>query len=368
MDNARLITKRDYRLVAIWAVAVLLAYAIICAYGVRKLTEYKAETNRNREALLKSAIIEPGHATDDATVPPGGRPVDVTVGVLVNEISNFQLREASWSADFDLWFRWTGEDVNPGEGYRIMNGAVETVERTVAESLGDQHYERYRVRARLRKVFDPARFPFASEALGIQVENRGVGTRAVRYVADDRWSRVDKTALPPALRLIKTVAGIRTEEGLSEGEGLGTQGQPGRVKREVVFAMLVEPIVGARYFMMFQALFASVAVTLLVFFIKPVHVDPRFGLGVGGFFAAVGSNIAISAALPSVDRVTLVNMINGVGLATIFLTLVESTISLYIFDTMGRERLSRFLDYVSLAAILVGYVVVNVALPLAARM
>ena len=61
-------------------------------------------------------------------------------------------------------------------------------------------------------------------------------------------------------------------------------------------------------------------------------------------------------------------MVDGVGLATILLTLVQSTISLYLFDTMGRERLSRFFDHVSFTVILIGYVVLNIALPMAARM
>jgi hypothetical protein len=53
---------------------------------------------------------------------------------------------------------------------------------------------------------------------------------------------------------------------------------------------------------MFQALFASVAIALIVFFIKPIHVDPRFGLGVGAFFAAVGNNIFVGSMLPPAHR------------------------------------------------------------------
>ncbi len=87
----------------------------------------------------------------------------------------------------------------------------------------------------------------------------------------------------------------------------------------------------------------------------------------GGFFASVGNNIFVASILPHADRLTLADMINTVSLFTIFLILVQSVISLYIFDTMGRERLSRFFDRVSFAVFLIGYVAVNLALPLAAR-
>jgi hypothetical protein len=64
---------------------------------------------------------------------------------------------------------------------------------------------------------------------------------------------------------------------------------------------------------------------------------------------------------------SLTGMVNAIGLATIFLTLVQSTISLYILDTMGQEKLRRFFDKVSFAVFVAGYGVVNLLLPLAAR-
>jgi len=118
---------------------------------------------------------------------------------------------------------------------------------------------------------------------------------------------------------------------------------------------------------MFQALFASIAIASIVFFIKPIHVDPRFGLGVGAVFAAVGNNIFVGTILPPAEGITLTAMVNAIGLATIFLTLVQSAISLYIEDTMGQETLRRFFDKVSFVVFLVGYAVVNLMLPLAAR-
>lgn len=368
MNNASLITKREYGLVAVWAAAVLVFYAVVCVMGVGKLNQYKAETAAKRGAWLESTAKPPGDVGEGAVTSEGTRPVDVNVGIVMNEIGEFQIRNAGWVADFDIWFRWLDERVHPGESFRIVNGQVETCERTVAETQGGQHYERYHVRARIQKVFDPARYPFATEALGIQVEDPGIGAKALRYVTDEGSSRVAQTALPPVLRLVKTLSFVYLEEQQTEGSDSGVGGKAGQARPRFSFLLLVAPIVGTHYIAIFQALFASVAIALLVFFIKPTHVDPRFGLGVGAFFAAVGSNAAIVSGLPQVDRVTLVNIVNGLGLLTVFLTLVQSTISLYIFDTLGRERLSRLFDYVSVAVILPCYVVVNVVLPRAAAM
>jgi len=131
--------------------------------------------------------------------------------------------------------------------------------------------------------------------------------------------------------------------------------------------MLAVPDGFGLYTKMFQALFASVAVALIALYIKAISIDCRFGLPVGGFFASVTNNFTVARLLPHVDRATLTTMINSVCLLTIFLVLVQSVISLYIFDNMGRHRLSLLFDRVSFFVFLIGYSAVNVVLPLAAR-
>jgi len=136
------------------------------------------------------------------------------------------------------------------------------------------------------------------------------------------------------------------------------------VHSQLVFAMVLSHPGGGYFFALFIALFASVAIAFIAFYIKPIHVDPRFGLGVGAVFAAIGNFIYIGPLLPRTGHVA--DLVNVIGLVTIFLTLVQSTISLYIFDTMGREGLSRFFDRVSFIVFLAGYTVINLALPFAA--
>ena len=46
----------------------------------------------------------------------------------------------------------------------------------------------------------------------------------------------------------------------------------------------------------------------------------------------------------------------------VFLTLVQSTISLYLFDIRGEEALSRRFDRVSILVLIPGYVILNVLL------
>lgn len=174
-------------------------------------------------------------------------------------------------------------------------------------------------------------------------------------------------AIPQHLAITKSLATVKYYSRESTGDDPRISPGTPEVHSRFIFAMLFNLPSFPIYLRNFQALFASVAIAFIVFFIRPIHVDPRFGLGIGAFFAAIANNISVGTSLAPIHRFTLTAMVNALGLATIFLTLVQSAISLYIEDTMGREKLHRFFDKVSFTVFLIGYTATNLLLPLAAK-
>jgi hypothetical protein len=366
-DAKDTITPRAYRLVALWAAGILLLYAIGGYMGIRQLQCYKAETEKFRQAMIGAPTTEQVVPLSKPTLPAMSRPVDVHVGMYINSMGEFAVKESAWTADFDIWFRWSGDGIKPGDNFQVVNGQIDQRDKKDAYVAGGQHYERYHVKARLTKFFDASRFPFSDQGLTIEVEDSALKAERLRYVADEQESGINRSGVPPVLKITKSLAIVKLHDyGSRRGDPRLSSNADGAHSR-FTFAMLVSPPGSVLYLKMFQALFASVAICLIVFFIKPIHVDPRFGLGVGALFATVGNNIFVGSMLPPAEGITLVAMINAIGLATIFLTLVQSAISLYIEDTMGQEKLRRFFDKVSFVVFLMGYAVLNLLLPLAAR-
>ena len=120
------------------------------------------------------------------------------------------------------------------------------------------------------------------------------------------------------------------------------------------------------YFKLFQSLYIAILLALLAFFIRPTEVDPRFGLGVGALFAGVANAYVISSLVPDTGVMALADIVNGVGIAVILLTVIQSTISLHLYSVRGAEAVSRAFDRLSFAVILPGYILLNVLLPLGA--
>ena len=361
------ITPRAYRLVVLWAAGVLLLYAIGGYMGIRHLQYYKAETEKFRQAMIGASTTDQVVPLSKLTLLARSKPVDVHVGMYINRMGEFAVKESAWVADFDIWFRWSGDGIKPGDNFQVVNGQIDQRDKKDAYVAGGQNYERYHVKARLTKFFDTSRFPFSDQGLTIEVEDAAHKAEKLHYIADEQESGINRSGIPQVLKITKSLATVKVHNYESRrGDPRLTSNAAGAHSR-FIFGMLVSPPSSVLYLKMFQALFASVAIGLIVFFIKPIHVDPRFGLGIGALFAAVGNNIFVGSMLPQSEGITLVTMINSIGLATIFLTLVQSAISLYIEDTMGQEKLRRFFDKVSFVVFLVGYAVVNLLLPIAAR-
>ena len=347
------------RLLIAWALGLVALYFVAGWFCVRALREARVDTERRQRAFVETAAFGSGaRALDVSTL----RGAEVKVGVFVDHIDDFDVSSGTFATDFDVWFQWQDDALRPGETFLVTNGNVTSRVRIETSDDGGQHYERWHLHAKVDGSVDPVRYPFGDVALSIQIEDGRHGVDHVRYVADARSSGLSFEALPRSLTAKKTLATVKYVEYAST---LGRPGGASEVRSRFAFFVLGAPQSGPTYLKTFQALFASVAIALLVFFIKPTQVDPRFGLGVGAVFAAIANNISVTATLPTVRDFTLTAMVNAIGLGTIFLTMVESAISLYLLDSRGLEKLYKQLDALSFTILSAGYVALNVVLPMA---
>lgn len=355
------------RLITLWAVCLLGVYLTVAFIGSTMLRGYGKESVNIRKARIASPTMETNAKAVRVQQTVGKKPTDVLVGGTFKRVGDFSLKESAWAADFNLWFRWDGDGVKPDASFRIANGQILQQEVVESSLSGESRYVEMHVAAQMTKDFDATRFPFGENGLYIQVEDNSHGPRAIRFIADTQGSGIEPGALPKGMRLDHFLATTKTGVHNALNVEPGGSGDARQTRSQFVLAMLVVPDGLGLYQKLFQALFASMAIALVALFIKPTHVDCRFGLPVGAFFACISNNIYVGTLLPHADRLTLADMVNGTGLYTIFLILVQSVISLYVFDTMGREKLAILFDRVSFAVILIGYAAVNVALPFSAR-
>ncbi len=270
------------------------------------------------------------------------------------------VKDNKWIADFYIWFKWKGEGINPGESFQVVYGEISSKEEQFDRVIGDEHYQQYQVVAEITKFFNTSRFPCDDHLLMIAIEDSANDSSDLVYMPDLANSSVSPYVRTPGYQIhqVDEVCRQHTYGTSFDDPGVSSQNE---TFSQLLYAIWIARPGSGLYIKIFQGLFIAVCVSMLAFFIRPVHTSPRFSVGLGALFAAVANSYIVSSMQPGLGVLTLADVISGIGIATILLTLVESTISLYIYDSMGAKCLSRLFDLTSAAVFILGYTAVNIA-------
>jgi hypothetical protein len=367
-DERDVITPTDRRNIWLWAILLIVLFFVIGLFTVWAVYQNKIAATERHQDRMNPNTGEGGTRPLSIALPEGAAPLRVQAGIYVDRVVELSVKDVGWTVDFYLWFRWQGGGIDPGENFQVVDGWIDSKEKADEFTNGDERYALYRVVARITKFFDVSRFPCDDHVLTINIESPAFERNKLLFVADTENSGVSSRV---------QIAGysIRQRDLLEKPHAYrSTRGDPRlaagteRLHSQLRLGIWISRPSWGFYLKMFMALFGAVGVALLVFFIKPTDVDPRFGLGVGALFAVIANAYVTSSLVPDIGTMTLADMVNIVGIVVIFLALLQSTISLYLYDIKGKEALSRLFDRVSFIILLVGYVVINVALPLAATL
>jgi hypothetical protein len=335
----------------VW-VALLLALALLAGWSVLS----PAVSNKNAAFASYQKL---------AAIPNQGLAgkLPVNVGISIEKISDFSIKNVAWNADFYVWFRWKqpADDplFNPGDTFQIVAGTISSKQKIADETNSDEHYALYRVSASVNYPFDVTRYPVDDHLLRLFIVDPVHPD--IQYIADRQNSRVSTAISIPGYQIAKTVIGAET---VAENTNLGNPSSPRDFARFGFGIFILRQGYGF-YIKLFQALFAAVGVALLSGFFK-AHEEIRIELLVGGFFAAVANSYITSTYLPDTGSMTLMDKINAIGLVTIFLCMIQTVIS-GRFVKSGGEEFSRLFDKISFGLIAVLYLTLNIALPLASQ-
>jgi hypothetical protein len=87
------------------------------------------------------------------------------------------------------------------------------------------------------------------------------------------------------------------------------------------------------FFKLFIGILISFLIALSVFYIRPINLDARFGLCVGGLFSAVGSKYIVDGIIPVKYQNTLFDYIHNVTFFYILLITAISILSLKFYES-----------------------------------
>lgn len=362
------IAKAGHRFVVLWTSLLIVIFIAISFFSVSTLSGLKQSAIDRHNARIDPQAIEPGRTPADTTLPAGANPRKVKVGMYLDGIASISILESKWNPIFYIWFKWTGDNINPGETFKIMEGEILSKQKLQDKVVASEHYAVYLVRSQITKFFDGTRFPLDDHLLTIAIEDGSLQWENLEYVPDTENTKISSRVKMPGYQVYKTGIAMKPHSYKSSFGDPQLQPNSRKTYSQVIYGIWNNrPSLGT-YFKIFLGLFSAVLISMLVFFITPTEVDPRFGLGVGGFFGAVANSLLAASLVPDSGTLTLLDIVNEIGMITIFFTLVQSTISLHIYTNLGQVGLSRLFDRVSFVTIATGFLIVNLLIPAAAML
>lgn len=357
-----------YRVIAIWTASLVVSLAVMAYLCTSMAQQFRQADAHHFQSRLDAQALEPGYDSADRLMPPDAHPAEVRVGAYLLRILDLSIADDTWTADFYIWFDWTDDSLAPGETFELTNGQILTREKQDEWAAGGRRYAVYRVVAAITQFFDVARFPVDDHMLTLEIEDVKSPLDRLRYVPDTTESGIDPVVKIPGhyIRSTSSVVKAHTyattfgDPRLPEGEA--------SIYSHYRLGIWLTRSGWQMHVKMFLGTFTAVLVALVSFFIKPAQIDARFAVRVGAFFGAVANTVVSAPLIPDTSVLTIADMVNGVALIIILLSVVEATVALHMVHTRGQESLAPLLDRVSVVIIAIGFVLISVGIPLVAAL
>ncbi|MBC7849799.1 MAG: hypothetical protein H7Y31_08685 [Chitinophagaceae bacterium] len=282
------------------------------------------------------------------------------VGVYINAIYDFKIDDKSFMADFWMWVNHRDSSNNFENILEITNSKTASFDHFDKEKKGGGEWVTMKCNAEVVHEWDVSCFPFDRQILRIQIEDSENDTSKMVYVADTVNSKIDSLFDSKEWRLVdfsikEDVHTYNTTYGNPDLSG--TSSYPRvvatiEIKRNNSWVMLGKMLTGA---------YVAFFISCLVFFVSSENQDSRFGLCVGGLFAAIGNKYIVESVVPSSSTNTLMDNAHNLTFTFILLIVLVIVVSLYLFESGDekKKQLSLKLDKIAFFSILTAYTVIN---------
>jgi hypothetical protein len=283
--------------------------------------------------------------------PAAAEPAKVIVGTFINKMQEVSFKDSKFTLDFYIWFRWKAvgdlADYKPLDSMDLINGRIDSKTGIVEKKIGDMNYASARVTATIFKTWGLETFPFDKHRINVYVEDSGLFQSQMVFEADLTNSRLgDEIALPGwVLSGFTTETGPKTYKTNYGDTSLPTDAQS--TYSRLTFGMdMNRQGFGSAIKLLSTVIFATL-VAFVAFGIRPVDVDPRFGLGIGALFAVAASAFVVASTVPDSGLLTVADQVHIIAMGFIFASVVQSAFCLK-WDEAGEEAKWKAVDKWSL--------------------
>ncbi|HTH55972.1 MAG TPA: hypothetical protein VL728_07985 [Cyclobacteriaceae bacterium] len=292
------------------------------------------------------------------------QPDTVDIGAYMMSVHDINFHDKEYTARFWLWFLYKNRDFDFVNQLDITNAKSMDQPQILDDSLNGRKYSMLKMKCTMKENWNVEDFPFDSQHLKIQIENSLYDRSSLVFRPDAKGSKFDADEALAGwdIRNFKVEAIDNVYE---TGFGDNRPGKENQVFSAFVISMDIDRNAWGLFLKIFVGMYIAFLIAMVSFAPHPGELEPRFGLPVGGLFAAVGNKYIIDSILPESTTFTLVDTLHAITFFTIFAILVVSAICLKLLDR-EKEKLAVLVNRIGARLIGAIYLIANIALVVSA--
>ncbi len=304
--------------------------------------------------LMAMPMIAFAQENDSTEQPPD----TVKVGAYVISVHDIDFHNKEYTVRFWLWLLYDNLEFDFPSQIDIPNAKQIDKPDVIMDMVDGKMWQLMKMKCVMKHNWRVGDFPFDKQHLVIHIENSIYDQRSLVFVPDDIGSTFDRELTLDGWRIANFKVTTGTHEyttvfGDPSSDMLHSEYASFNIKMDI------ERDAWGLFMKIFIGMYIAFMISILSFTTKPSELEPRFGLPVGGLFAAVGNKYIIDSLLPESSSFTLVDSLHAATFMAIFATLLVSAIALRYHDK-GNARVSEKINYYGSRVVVSLYVIINI--------
>jgi len=285
-------------------------------------------------------------------------PDTVKVGAYIISIHDINFHNKEYTVRFWLWLLYDNLEFDFPSQIDIPNAKQIDKPEVIMDMVDGKMWQLMKMKCVMKHNWRVGDFPFDKQRLVVHIENSIYDNSSLVFVPDEMGSTFDRELTLDGWQIANFNVNTNTHEYTT------VFGDPSSDMLHSEYAsfnivMDIEREAWGLFMKIFIGMYIAFMISILSFTTRPSELEPRFGLPVGGLFAAVGNKYIIDSLLPESSTFTLVDSLHATTFMAIFSTLLVSAIALKFHDN-GKAAMSAKVDYYGSRVVVVLYLIINI--------
>ncbi|MCI0751130.1 MAG: hypothetical protein L0Y35_04775 [Flammeovirgaceae bacterium] len=285
-------------------------------------------------------------------------PDTVKIGAYVISVHDINFREKEFTVRFWLWFIYDNPEFDFTSQLDIPNAKTIDKPEVILDSVDGKAWVMLKMKCIMKKQWTVEDFPFDTQHLTIHIENAVFDNSKLIFAPDIEGSTFDKELTLEGWDINRFTVNTTVND---YETAFGAAADQYSEYASFNIEMDIERNAWGLFAKIFIGMYIAFLISMLSFTPHPSELEPRFGLPVGGLFAAVGNKYIIDSLLPETTSFSLVDTLHAITFFIIFATLVVSAITLKLYDH-GKNDLCDKVNKIGSRLVVLFYVIVNIVL------